>query len=258
MEGEDPEAPPEPPALEPTSSWLRAADLQRPDAGPLAAPLARFAATGGSTNRRLGSASFLLRFGWVSGFAIASYLACGRVPRPHDYAVQFSPVGLLHGFRVRDAGFHGQSWSGRGGTVEAPAPRLRQQLLDYLWQIFEPVIAAQHSWSRYSRHALWSMVTSSWGAQFTSVARQLGSPSLGIAEAGALFALHPELARAAPELYEVCVADAACTCQRRAACCLYFKRPGQSYCASCPLLPEAERLDRNHQWVKAQRPVVCA
>jgi hypothetical protein len=120
------------------------------------------------------------------------------------------------------------------------------------------VVAAQHAWSRYSRYALWSMVTSSWGAQFTSIGRQLGNPALGIAEARATFALHPELARAAPELYEVSAADAACTCQRRAACCLFYKRAGKSYCASCPLLPEHVRLERNRQWVRTQRPIVCA
>jgi hypothetical protein len=252
-----------------SGQWLSGADLARPDQPPLAGLLARFAVTGRTTNRRVASASFLLRFGWVSGFAIASYLACDRVPRLSNYAVLFAPTSLLHALRIRAVTFHDRSQppSRGGGAHPAPGgPRvlrpkpawLRERLLTSLWQLSEPVVAAQHAWSRFSRHALWSMVTSSWGAQFTSLARQLGDAPRGIAEARALFALHPELSRAAPELYEVCEADSACTCQRRAACCLYFKRPGQPFCASCPLLPEAERLERNRQWVRAQRPVVCA
>jgi len=102
------------------------------------------------------------------------------------------------------------------------------------------------------------MVVSSWGAQFTSIARQLGDADWGIAEARALFVQHPEIARAAPRLYEVSVGQTACTCQRRAACCLYFKSPGRAFCASCPVLPEAERLERNRRWVRAQRTLACA
>jgi hypothetical protein len=249
---------------------LSAADLLAPDRPPLATLLARFAALGPATNRRVASASFLLRFGWAGGFAIASYLACDRVPVLDDYAVLFAPSSLLQTLWIRDVTFHakpqlpaplgagGDALPGRQTVAPDERAWLRQRLLGCLWQLSEPVVAAQHDWSHFSRHALWSMVTSSWGALFTSIARQLGDASRGIAEARATFALHPELARAAPQLYEVSVADAACTCQRRAACCLYFKRPGQSFCASCPLLPETERLERNRQWVRVQRPVVCA
>lgn len=246
--------------------WLSAEQLLSPEQEPLASLMARFAATGSSANRRVASAALLLRFGWTAGFGIAAYLAGEPVPRLDDYAVLFAPSSLLHTLWIRGVtlqssaylwGDVGESGAGLPPVQDENSGR-RHQLFTSLWQQFEPIVAAQHRWSGFSRHALWSMVTSGWAALFGSLARQLGDASWGIAEARGIFALHPELARAAPELYEVRVADAACTCQRRAACCLYFKCPGRSFCASCPLLPHSERLERNRQWVGAQRPIVSA
>ena len=98
------------------------------------------------------------------------------------------------------------------------------------------------------------MAVSSWGAQMANIARQLGDPERGIREARAMFALNPEIKRAAPDLYEVRCGKAARTCQRRAGCCLYFKSEGRPFCTSCPILPEAERLARNRAWVAKQPP----
>jgi len=256
--------------------WIGQPDLLQPESAPLAALLARFAAQGFAANRRAVAASLLLRFGWASGFAIASYLACERVPVLSEYALQFSARTLLRKLWIRAARFHGYSsdplagapdWAGAVSDDEAPedafsAARrgiaLRRRLLESLLSFSEPLVATYHDWSGFSRHALWSMVVSSWGAQFTSVARQLGDADWGIAEARALFAQHPEITRAAPELYEVSAGEMACTCQRRAACCLFFKSPGRAFCASCPVLSEAERLERNRRWVRAQRTLACA
>jgi hypothetical protein len=215
-------------------------------------------------NRRAVAASLLLRFGWMSGFAIGSYLVCERVPWVSDYTLEFSSeYGLLKTVCIRQAVFQGRrddrmssadDWMvgvevEHGAVTGQSRIALRQCLLQSLLIVSEPVIATYHRWSGFSRHALWSMVTSSWGAQFTSIARQLGDAARGITEAQALFCGHPEIARAAPQLYEVRVGDAASTCQRRAACCLFFKSPGRPLCASCPILTESERLERNRHWV---------
>ena len=81
----------------------------------------------------------------------------------------------------------------------------------------------------------------------------MGDSGLGIREARETLSLMPEIARAAPELYDVRSDDLVCTCQRRSACCLYFKSPGRNFCASCPILPKEERLERNLVWVRSQR-----
>ena len=264
----------------PSSAWIGASDLRDPD-GSLAPLLARFAAQGFAVNRRAAAAALLLRLGWTSGFAIAAYLACNRVPRLTEYALYFSPRSLLHTVWIKAVSFHGlpgDALAGAGDWVgdtcgDESAPRILKQpgrssaeagpslsraLLASLLEFSEPLVDVYHRWSGFSRHALWSMVVSSWGAQFTSVARQLGDAARGIAEARELFSGHPEIAHAAPQLYEVQAGDSVCTCQRRAACCLYFKSPGRPFCASCPILSEAERHERNWHWVRAQRTLACA
>lgn len=98
------------------------------------------------------------------------------------------------------------------------------------------------------------MVTSSWAEQFANVARQLGNEAHGVREAQAMFALVPVLGQAAPALYDVSSGQTAQTCQRRSACCLYFKNGTRYFCANCPIISESERLERNRTWVAQQPP----
>jgi hypothetical protein len=234
--------------------WVTGADLASPASAPLSALMGRFQSHGFAPNKKAASASLLLRVGWAGGFAIASYLACRRVPYLGDYAMNFSPNTLLRAVWVQDAYFEGQSSESLTKRIaEMPDDIRRARLLDSLIAFTEPVLAAQHAWSGFSRHALWAMVTSSWAGQFAAVARQLGDTDLGAREAQAMFALNPEIAHAAPELYDVRAGDMVCTCQRRAACCLYFKTPGRNFCASCPIIAVEERLARNQSWVVAQQ-----
>ena len=100
--------------------------------------------------------------------------------------------------------------------------------------------------------ALWAMATSSWAEQFAGVARQWGDEARGVREAEAIFAATPELRRAAPALYEIRVGESVRTCHRRSACCLYFKSATRYFCASCPIIAESERLERNRSWVAQQ------
>ena len=224
-------------------SWIERDALCSPDAAPLNDLIARFSAKGFAPNKKAASASLLLRIGWAGGFQIASYLVCRRVPYLSDYALRFGAHTGLNGLLVKEAHF----------VEEGDARPLRRHLLQSLIDVAEPIVAAQHAWSHFSRHALWALVTSSWAGQFAAVARQMGDSERGIREAKETFALASEIARAAPELYDVCSEDLACTCQKRSACCLYFKSPGRNFCASCPILAKEERLERNLAWVRSQR-----
>ena len=230
-------------------------DLCSPESAPLSDLIERFTAKGFAPNKKAASASLLLRIGWAGGFQIASYLACRRVPYLRDYALHFGAHTGLNGLWVKEAQFIGEGECAptREGMPDADTKCLRAHLLQSLIEFAEPIVAAQHAWSRFSRHALWAMVTSSWAGQFAAVARQMGDAELGIREAKETFSLAPEIMRAAPELYDVCSDDLVCTCQKRSACCLYFKSPGRNFCASCPILPKEERLERNRAWVRSQR-----
>jgi hypothetical protein len=240
----------------PRPSWFDADALASPQGEALANLFDAFKRQGIAPNRKAASASLLLRLGWAGGFAIGAYLLCRRVPTLHDYAVSFSPTMLLQSMWVRDARFVGMRddpLAGRPEWMESvEASDLRRRLLESLLLFTEPIVVTQHAWSGFSRHALWAMVTSSWAEQFANIARQIGDEPRGVREAKALFELVSELNRAAPTLYDVHTDQTTRTCQRRGACCLYFKSRARYFCASCPIIPESERLQRNRDWVTKQ------
>jgi len=245
-----------------TTGWLDAAALAEPDRLPLLALLQRFKSAGFAFNQRAASASLMLRCGWASGFAIAAYLTRARVPFLRNFALYFSPGTLLKGLWIREAQFVGRVDDPLAGSPEwmetVGEDALRERLLGSLIAFSEPIVAAHHAWSRFSRHALWAMATSSWAGQFANVARQLGDEERGVCEARLLLSLVPEIKRAAPELYEVESAGVSRTCQKLRSCCLYFKSSKGQFCACCPIIPDAERLERNRSWVAAQRPQASA
>jgi hypothetical protein len=98
------------------------------------------------------AASFLLRFGWSSGPAIALYLAKGVVPhlRLEQTSYRFSDSTLFERVALHDATID--------GAADGPR-RLRETLVGQT----APVIEALHDWSRMTRPGLWGQVTSSWG-----------------------------------------------------------------------------------------------
>ena len=219
--------------------WIDGATLTDPDQALVVDLLKRFEAAGFGENRRAASASLLLRLGWASGFVIAVYLARGRATLLRDYALKFSPMTMLEAIWIRDAVFE-----------SGPPEIVRARMLEGLTAFAEPIVEAHHRWSRFSRHALWAMVTSSWAAQFAGIGDALGDRQRGMDEAIAILGADDEIRLAAPELYTVAWEDKSKVCQKRAACCLYFKCPRRHFCASCPIIPAAERFERNAEWVK--------
>jgi hypothetical protein len=237
-------------------TWVSSHALLLPETDPLASLMQRFSPSGFRLNRRAAAASLMLRYGWGAGFAITAYLAQLRVPFLRNYELCFSPRTLLRWLWIRDVAFVGSAddcLAGSPDLLESVSPEnLLGRLLESLLAFTEPVIAAQHAWSGFSRHALWAMATSSWASQFASTGRQLGDEAHGITKARAMFALIPEIARAAPELYEVTGGGRARTFQKMRACCLHFKNSDRRFCANCPIIPQAERLERNRAWLATQ------
>lgn len=219
------------------NGWIDSDALGEPDAGPLGDLYARFVAAGFGSSRRATAASLLLRYGWASGFQIGAWLDSGVVLHVDRFALKFSQSTLVEAIWVQQA------------RIERPLSEAaaRAALLDSLIAFTEPLIANQHVWSRFSRHALWSMVVSSWAAQFAAIGERLHRRDEAVREGQRMFALNPEIARAAPDVYTV-EGPRPRVCQRRSACCLYYKGPAKHFCASCPIIPEAERLERNRQY----------
>jgi hypothetical protein len=237
--------------------WISATALSAPEADPLASLQRRFCPAGFKFNRRAAAGALMLRYGRSAGFAIAAYLTQSRVPFVRDYAVWFSSgrpqLRWLWVGDVKFVGHSGDELAGQADWIESASGNLLlPRLLDSLVALAEPVIATQHNWSGFSRHALWAMVTSSWASQFASIGRQLGDEARAIQEAGAMFELFPEIARAAPEIYAVSGGGRVGTFQKMRACCLYFKNSDRHYCSNCPIIPEDERLNRNRAWLATQ------
>jgi ferric iron reductase protein FhuF len=194
-----------------------------------------------------------LRLGWAAGAQIGIYLVCQRVLICDDYALNFNEKGFFRGFHPGGFEFAVLGVDLVLGAAAATRcvdrAELDQIFLAALRRMAEPVVEALFDWSRLSRHSLWSMVVSSWGAQFGDISVRMGHDPARIEAVSALFRSDAQIGAAAPLLYDVAANGNLKVCQRRAACCLYFKRSPKNYCASCPITPEAERLERNRKWV---------
>lgn len=233
---------------EPPDGWIAGDALLDPCSEPLAALQGRIGQRYVDSRRNAAAVSFMLRFGWSAGPMIAAYLGLGRSLRYHDYALRFASSTALEAICI-----HRAEW------IDAPtdARASRLHLLDDLVAHTEPVLEAQHRWSCVSRRALWSMVTSTWAAQFVEIAERLGDAELGRREAQAMFDLLPKIRRAAPRMYSVASGDRQGVCQVRGACCLSHKGPSRQHCMVCPLISDDERAQRSSAWV-ASRPQIRA
>ncbi len=219
------------------AGWIGQDHLADPDTGPLADLHGRLVAAGFGATRRAAAASLLLRYGWAAGFQIAAWLRHGAVVHLDRFALNFSPSTLVEGVWAQEARVE---W-----PVDAAAGRAA--LLASLRAFSEPLVESQHRWSRFSRHALWSMIVSSWAGQFTAIGGRLGRADAAD-EARLVFGHDAEITRAIPQLYTVTSGARSRDCQIRAACCLYYKGPARHFCVSCPIIPKDERLMRNRDF----------
>jgi hypothetical protein len=116
------------------SGWIDASALSNFRSLTLESLQQSFKRRGLAPNKKAGSASLLLRFGWAAGFAITAYLACGRVAVLRNYAIQFTPTMLLKGLWVGSVGFIGRvgdPLAGQSDWVKSVTPSaLRECLLD--------------------------------------------------------------------------------------------------------------------------------
>ncbi len=220
-----------------------------------------------SDDRKVVAASFVLRFGWASGVAIAPFLLHRCVPdvRLENVSLRFSDEtfferAALHeprGVIVRREGFaHHPDLEiietdpddqGQAADNTELVSRLRAILLSQA----KPVIDALYVWSGFSRRGLWGQVMSSWGAQFTTIFAHLKRHTDALPCAREFFdpACFPK--GMTPSFYMVEHAGLKRIYHRRSSCCLYYRVPAGSYCASCPLVSQNERVRRNKEWIES-------
>lgn len=224
--------------------WVDAAALMAPASPPLSDGLVADLVTAGfGANRRATAASLLLRHGWAAGPIIAAYLAEGQALRIQDYALGFTRSTFLERILIRQA-----------DTVHHEAFRDRRTaLLDSLFAFSEPVLNSLRGWSGYSRHALLSMLTSSWMVQFSRAGELMDCREEAVREGRIVLGRRRELARALPETYVVANGERSEVCQILKACCLQHKGHRRRYCPTCPVIRDRDRLVLNREWVCRER-----
>ncbi|MBK1796177.1 (2Fe-2S)-binding protein [Devosia sp. WQ 349] len=226
--------------------WITQQQLSDANDGPLPTMLEELQHKGFGRSRKGAAASLLLRTGWAAGLPVAAHLLSQSTISYHRFALKFSSSTLLQsvgveGLEVDDSLL---------GDVEARRAAVAKQLL----MMSADTVEALHRWSNYSYKALWSMVSSSWAAQIYGMCEALGQEERAQQEADEIIRLTGIPTSARPKLYSVKTGGQNRVCQRRAACCLYYKSEKNNFCASCPLVPELERLQRNADWV-SQRAI---
>jgi hypothetical protein len=115
-----------------------------------------------------------------------------------------------------------------------------------------PVVEALHEWSGFARRGTWGMLTSSWAAHITSLHGDSRDQRPALPILRAFFAGDDVVAIMQPRMHEVSCQGVTHLYQRRASCCRLYLLPQHELCASCPLVSQEERLDRNRAWMKTQ------
>jgi len=237
--------------------WIAGAELRDAAAGPFNDLLRRIGERTKTTDRRTIAASFALRYGWASAMAIAPYLRYGCVPDVSLENVSFkfrestfferTAIHAARGLMVATA-------SGAQHPTIAAVPddhALLQSLRSALSTQAEPVVAALYDWSGFAPRGTWGMLTSSWAAQFTGLFEGDDQrPMLPILQR--FFAGDDVVAQMQPRLHAVTCRHVTHLYQRRASCCRWYLLPQGELCASCPLVSQDERLDRNRAWMQSQ------
>lgn len=226
--------------------WINEADLAAVDAPAQQRLLRALSHEGFGGNRRAVSASILLRYGWSSGYLIGLWLTRGQVAIRPALALRFTSNTVLSEIAVKSCdGFLDETASTRAALYAALSHEL-------IWRA-EPIVEAHHAWSGFSRKALWSMVTSSWAAQFIQISELIGDPERGLTDARHVLGMDARIAAASPDLYVVEAEGKRGACQRRQLCCLWFKGPKRQFCSSCPIIADSERLTRNRACIAQRR-----
>jgi ferric iron reductase protein FhuF len=235
------------------NGWIPGDALLRPNVPPFSNLLARIGERLMTTDRKVIAASFALRFGWSAAAAVAPYLLKQCVPdlSLDNVSLRFSMHTFFEKLSLHDSDAVVLDDSSRDNAGESgPGPALQAALRNTLVAQATPVVSALHEWSQFSARAIWGQIASSWGAQFTAILGHLDRHAEALEQARTFFDTPGFIRGMSPRFYPVMHCNVSRIYHRRASCCLYFRLPTGNYCASCPLIPQAESVRRNKEWIE--------
>jgi hypothetical protein len=238
--------------------WITGADLRDARSGPFHELLLQIGERARTTDLRTIAASFALRYGWASAMAIAPYLRYHCVPdiSLENVSFKFKPSTFfertaMHEARGTVVAGDTRAWHDSLSTVPDDEALLRE-LRSALTAQATPVVEALYEWSGFARKGTWGMLTSSWAAQFTALSENRNDQRAMLPVIESLFVGSDDVARMRPRMHVVTYAEAVHLYQRRASCCRWYLLPQGELCASCPLVSDDERVQRNRAWMKKQ------
>jgi hypothetical protein len=241
------------------AGWITGDALREADSGPFNELLRRIGERDRTRDRRTIAASFAVRFGWASALAIAPYLRHRCVPDVSlaNVSFKFSPSTFFERPAIHDArgvvvAGDPRSTHPTMTTVSSDAALLRA-LRDALAAQGDPVVDALHRWSGFARRGTWGMLTSSWASHFTGLCDTPDDQRPVRPILDRFFAGTDVVAAMQPRMHAVTCGPVTHLFQRRASCCRWYLLPQGELCASCPLVPQEARLQRNAAWMQAQR-----
>jgi hypothetical protein len=177
--------------------WIPGEAFTNAFEGPFHELLERIGERMHTADRKIIAGSFVLRFGWSAGAAVAPFLLQRCVPdvRLENVSLKFSPSTLFEKVSLhtpRCAALAAASPAADWGdpplnfdqrlepssvepAIQPPDSNnpLHSALRAILLEQTQPVVDTLHAWSHFSKRAMWGQITSSWGAQFTTIFGQL-------------------------------------------------------------------------------------
>ena len=243
---------------EPQPGWIVGAELADATGGPLNALLMQMGTRLKTTDRRTIAALYAVRFGWASAMAIAPCVKYHCVPdiSLHNVSLKFKASTFFERTAIhepRGVVLEGDPDSGHP-SVRTVADRsaLLQCLREQLTAQAYPVVEALYGWSGFARLGTWGMLTSSWASHLTTLSATGPDQTSVLPLLREFFDGEDVVARMQPRVHTVSYLGATHVYQRRSSCCRFYLVPEGELCASCPLVPHEERLERNLAWMKRQ------
>lgn len=240
------------------AGWVAGTALRSATEGPFNAILERIGERARTQDRRTIAASFALRYGWASAMAIAPYLRFHCVPDVslENVSFKFRESTFLERTAIYEARGTVVAGDGRAAhptmsTVADDAALLRT-LRAALVSQSEAVVDALFHWSGFAHRGTWGLLTSSWASQFTALCENRDDHRSIRPQLEALFEGNDIVYVMRPRMEAVTYGRATHLYQRRSSCCRYYLLPDGELCASCPLVPNEDRLTRNREWMRAQ------
>jgi hypothetical protein len=94
------------------------------------------------------------------------------------------------------------------------------------------------------------MIASAWGSLCFHIFGEIGEQAQGLPWVRQFFAGNDVVAQMQPQFYPVTYQHVTHVYHRGGSCCRYYRIRQGHYCASCPLISQEERLQRQRAWMK--------